>query len=162
MTRLRTLFGVPIKFRSTALVSGTLATLVTAGAVRNQRWLMAISAGLLWYTADCTHVLGHIASSQMVGAPLDAIDFGLYPKNVYRNNAVSPQQHIGRASGGILASFAAALVLFLFARLMRQGWARKLLTIATIQNTLIFSVSLLPIPMVDGGVILINMRKLYV
>lgn len=141
-------------------MSGALSALVTAGVAHNNRTFLSAGAGVLWYLADCTHVAGHIISSHAVGAPMDAVDFGVYPKSVYHNNAVSPQQHIGRASGGLAASLIATLLFAVGARLIHQGVWRKLLTIAAIQNAVIFAGGMLPIPIVDGGVILANIRKL--
>lgn len=160
MAKSVSLLGVPVTLRPSALASGTLSALVAAVVARDNRALLSVGAGLLWYVADCTHVVGHIASSQAVDAPLDAIDFGLYPRNVYHNNDVTPQQHIGRSIGGLGGSLVAASVFTLLARSMNRGLGKQLLTIAAIQNTLLFVLSLLPIPIVDGGVIYANLRKL--
>lgn len=160
MTKALSLLGVPITLHPTTLISGVVSAIITAAVVRNDRVQSTVGAGLLWYVADCTHVVGHIVSSQAVNAPLDAIDFGLYPKNVYHNNAISPQQHIGRSIGGVGASFLAALLLILAARLINHGLIKKLLTIAAIQNAFLFIISMLPVPMVDGGVMYANVRKL--
>ncbi|MBC8162858.1 MAG: hypothetical protein H7Z42_16745 [Roseiflexaceae bacterium] len=155
------LLGVPIHLRPAALVSGVLSAVVVARLTQDHRTVLSIGAGLLWYTADCTHVVGHIFSSQAVGAPLDAVDFGLYPKSVYYENDVAPQQHIGRASGGVIASFTAALFCAFLATLVRHELIRKLITIAAVQHAILFVLSTLPIPIVDGGVILANIRKLH-
>jgi membrane-associated PAP2 superfamily phosphatase len=152
--------GVPVTIRPTALASGVLSALVVARVVRANRVALGAAAGLLWYAADSAHVAGHIVSSQAAGAPLDAVDFGLYPKSVYYDNDVSPGQHIGRASGGLLASLLAALVLALLARTVRPGLPRRLLTIAAAQHGLLFALSMLPLRMVDGGVIYHNLKQL--
>ena len=154
------LLGVPITLRPTALVSGLLAALATALVMRERRAALSAAAGVLWYSADCAHVVGHIVSSQAVGAPMDAVDFGLYPKSVYLDHDVSPQQHIGRACGGIVASLIAVLVLAALARIVTSPPARQLLTIAAAQHGLILTVSLLPVRLVDGGVIYANLPKL--
>ncbi len=154
------LLGVPVTLRPIALLCGVPSTLITALVARDNRVLLAAGAGALWYVADTTHTIGHIISSRAVDAPIDAVDFGIYPKTVYYNNDVSPQQHIGRASGGLIASLLTALVFALVAWLLPQGVARKLLTIAAIQNAIVLVGGMLPIPMVDGGVIFANVRKL--
>lgn len=153
-----TYLGVPVRLRPAALLAGVLNALIVGLVTRDRR--MALAAALLWYVADGGHVAGHIVSSQVVAAPLTAIDFGLYPKNVYHNDQVSPQQHIGRASGGVLASLLATLVWALLARAAAPGTIKTLLTIAAIQHGLLGGASLLPIPFVDGGVIYANLAKI--
>jgi membrane-associated PAP2 superfamily phosphatase len=154
------LFGVPVNVRPTALVSGALSALTIALVTREHRAALGAAAGVLWYTADCAHVVGHIVSSRAAGAPMDGVDFGIYPKSVYLNNDVSPQQHIGRACGGVGASLIAALVLAALSRGVTAAPARRLLTIAAAQHGLLFVLSMLPLPMVDGGVISANLPKI--
>ena len=91
---------------------------------------------------------------------MDGVDFGLYPMSVYYNHDVSPQQHIGRACGGLIASFLATLVLVALARAVRHPLFHRLLKIAAAEHGLLFALSLLPIKLVDGGVIYANLRKL--
>jgi hypothetical protein len=154
------LLGVPLIIRPTALGAGILSALVVALVTRERRATLSAAAGVLWYTADCVHVVGHIFSSQAVGAPLDAVDFGLYPKSVYVDHDVSPQQHIGRAAGGVVASLVATIVLAALNRGVTNPLARQLLTIATAQHGLLVVLSLLPVQLVDGGVIYANLLKL--
>jgi membrane-associated PAP2 superfamily phosphatase len=154
------LLGVRVTIRPTALVSGTLSALAVALVAREQRAALSVAAGVLWYTADCAHVIGHIVSSRAVDAPMDAVDFGLYPKSVYLDNDVSPQQHIGRACGGIVASLLAVLVLVGLSRIVATPLMRRLLVIAAVQHGLLLALSLLPVQIVDGGVIYANLPKL--
>jgi hypothetical protein len=154
------LLGVPVTIRPTALGAGALSSLVVALLAREHRVLLSAAAGMLWYSADVAHVVGHIVSSQLVDAPLDGVDFGLYPMSVYIDHDVTPQQHIGRAAGGLLVSLSATLVLAALARSVRAAPAKQLFTIAAAQHGVISFFSLLPIPMVDGGVIYANLRKL--
>lgn len=154
------LLGVPVTVRPRALTAGALSALAVALVARERRVALGAAAGVLWYTADCVHVVGHIVSSRAAGAPLDAVDFGVYPRSVYADDDVSPQQHIGRASGGVAASLIAALVLGGLARRASNPPARQLLTIAAGQHGLLFVVSMLPVRLVDGGVIYANLLKL--
>jgi hypothetical protein len=133
---------------------------VVSLVARKHRVLLSAAAGILWYSADTAHVVGHIVSSQLVDAPLDGVDFGLYPMSVYVNHDVSPQQHIGRACGGLLVSLSATLILAALARSVTALPAKQLLTIAAAQHGVISVFSLLPISQVDGGVIYANLRKL--
>jgi hypothetical protein len=154
------LFGVPVTVRPTALGAGALSALVVALLARERRVALSAAAGVLWYTADYVHVVGHIVSSRAAGAPMDAVDFGIYPKSVYFDNDVSPRQHIGRACGGLIASLVATLVLGALTRGSADPRAKRLLTIATAQHGLLLALSLLPTRLVDGGVIYANLPKL--
>lgn len=154
------LLGVPVTLRPTAVVTGITSALVVAAIARERRALLALSGGALWYAADCFHVMGHILSSRAVGAPMDAIDVGLYPKSVYVDHNVTPQQHIGRSVGGVAASLLGAVALTALARAAGEGRAKELLTIAAAQHGLLFALSMLPTPLVDGGVIYANLAKL--
>lgn len=154
------LLDVPVTLRPTALGAGLLSGLIVAGVTRERRAALALGASALWYTADCAHVVGHILSSRAVGAPMDAVDFGLYPKSVYHDHAVAPEQHIGRAVGGVGASLLAALIVGALARLIDGPLARPLLRISAAQHGLLFAISMLPLPIVDGGVIYANLARL--
>jgi len=160
MSRHLSLLGVPVIVRPTALVAGMLSALAVALVTRERRVVLSAAAGVLWYTADYVHVVGHIVSSQAAGAPMDAVDFGIYPKSVYFDNEVSPQQHIGRACGGVVASLITTLVLAALTRGVTNPSAKQLLTIAAAQHGLLFVLSLLPVRLVDGGVIYANLLKL--
>jgi membrane-associated PAP2 superfamily phosphatase len=154
------LLGVPVTIRPTALVAGILSTLVVAVVTRERRLALSAAAGVLWYTADYIHVVGHIVSSQAVGAPMDAVDFGIYPKSVFVEGDVAPQQHIGRACGGVLASLISTLTLVALTRSVTPPLAKQLLTIAAAQHGFLFVLSMLPVRLVDGGVIYANLPKL--
>ena len=154
------ILGLPITIRPTTLGAGILSALVVALVTREHRVALSAAAGVLWYTADGVHVAGHIVSSQAVGAPMDAVDFGLYPKSVYVDHDVTPQQHIGRAAGGVVASLIATLLLATLTRRITHPIVRQLLMIATAQHGLLLALSLLPVRLVDGGVIYANLWKL--
>ncbi len=154
------LLGVPVTVRPTALGTGLLSSLIVALVTRKRRSALSVAAGVLWYSVDCVHVVGHIVSSRMADAPMDGIDFGLYPKSVYLNHDVSPQQHLGRAAGGPITSLIAALILGALARTVRTAPTRQLLTLNAAQHGILLVLSMLPLPMVDGGVIYTNLRKL--
>jgi hypothetical protein len=154
------LLGVPVTLRPTALLAGIASAAVVAAFSRERRVELGLGAGLLWYSGDCVHVVGHIISSRAVDAPMDAVDVHLYPMSVYHSDAVSPRQHIGRAIGGVAASLLAALVWSALARLIPNPLGRQLARVAALQNALLFMLSMAPVPMVDGGVIYANLRKL--
>jgi membrane-associated PAP2 superfamily phosphatase len=153
--------GIPVTLRPTALGAGILSALIVALITRERRTALSAAAAVLWYAADATHVAGHIVSSQAVGAPMNGVDFGLYPMSVYFDHNVSPQQHIGRACGGVTASLIATLILIALLRKTTDPFVRKVLLIAFLQHGALFSLSLLPIRMVDGGVIYANLAELW-
>jgi hypothetical protein len=153
-----TFLGVPVRLRPIAAVAGLL-NLVLIGLITRDAKLALAAAGL-WYTADAAHVAGHIASSHLAGAPLDAVDFGLYPMSVYHDHDVTPQQHIGRASGGVGTSLVLAILLALVVRLLGEGQGHRLARVAAAQHAFLAAASLLPIRMVDGGIIYTNLLKI--
>jgi hypothetical protein len=154
------LAGLPIILRPTALLAGIVSALVIGRLTNEQQLALGAAAGVLWYTADATHVVGHVISSQAIGAPMKGIDFGIYPMSVYTDHDVSPQQHIGRAIGGISASLIACLLLSIVWQRTTQPTLRKILLIAAAQHGILFLLSLLPTKLVDGGVIYHNLAKL--
>ena len=156
------LLGVALTIHPSVAVPGLVVAALTAliANKRPDKATLAVGSGLLWYIGDILHTLGHVVSARAAHAPMDRIDVGFYPKTVYFNNDVSPQQHIGRANGGVLASLSAALVCGTAARLLHGRPAGKFVMVAAIQQALFVLGSLLPLPVVDGGVILANTRKL--
>jgi Zn-dependent protease len=120
------------------------------------RWMQAAIWFNMFQGADTLHTIGHILSSRSVGAPMDAITTRLgIQTTVYHNNDVTPEQHIGRAIGGPLASGAATLAGYLFWRGLRHipvlGWLAK--TWYT-TNAITLAAAMLPSPSCDGGALL--------
>ena len=105
------------------------------------------------------HNLAHAAAAQLVGKPMDAlrITWGM-PLVVYHDindQSVTPSQHIVRALGGPVFN----TLLFLLAVISRQftrlgSVAREVVNAAVGMNLFLSTVSLLPIPGIDGGPIL--------
>jgi len=160
------LLGVPVRLRPIAVVPGVLIGALIYALVRafsdDKRTSLALglASALTWYEADLIHVGGHILSSRMAGAPMDYVRWGIFAINGYANHDVSPQQHIGRSIGGPIASGIAALGYWLAWRALGDTLPGKLALIAFLQNGLTALGSLFPLPMIDGGVILANLRKL--
>jgi Zn-dependent protease len=132
--------GRPDRSRSERLGIGALTTIVVLGS-------------------EWCHNLAHAAAARSVGKPMDAlrVAWGM-PLVVYydiQDATVTPRQHVVRALGGPL--FNACLLLI--ARLLRRAtkpesaW-RDLSDAAVGMNTFLCTVSLLPIPGIDGGPIL--------
>jgi Zn-dependent protease len=109
--------------------------------------------------SEWCHNLAHAAAAKLVGQPVDAIriTWGM-PILIYidiNDPAVTPRQHITRALGGPLFNLA-VLPVALLARFFTRSDspARDVASAAVGMNTFLASVSLLPIPGIDGGPIL--------
>ena len=155
-------FGVKLDARPTAalsgLVMGALAYALLPGGPR--RLLETAASVALWYEAELTHVLGHAVSARLAGAPLDQVRWGLLAATIYEDNDVTPRQHIGRSLGGPISSAIAMLCWWAVWRLNSDKPIGRLALIALAFNTLLTLGSWLPLPFVDGGVILRNIRDL--
>ncbi len=154
--------GMKIDVRPSAALPGlAIAALTYALLPGGPRRLLASALGAsLWYEAELNHVLGHALSSRLAGAPMDQLRWGLLARTLYDNNDVTPRQHIGRAMGGPLGSALAMLCWWVAWRLSADRPVGRLALIALACNTLLTLGSWLPLPWVDGGVILRNIRKL--
>jgi Zn-dependent protease len=109
--------------------------------------------------SEWCHNLAHAAAAKLVGRPVDAIriTWGM-PILIYfdiNDKTVTPRQHITRALGGPLFNLAilpVALIGRYFTR--ADSPARDVAEAAVGMNTFLSTVSLLPIPGIDGGPIL--------
>lgn len=135
-----------------------------AGKGRPTRtWDERIGVGALTTTvilgSEWCHNLAHAAAAKLVSRPVDAIriTWGM-PLLVYfdiNDPTVTPQQHITRSLGGPLFNLAVlpfALLVKAFTR--PDSPARDVAQAAVNMNTFLLTVSLLPIPGIDGGPIL--------
>jgi hypothetical protein len=122
--------------------------------------LLALASALAWYEADLIHVAGHITSSRLVDAPMEYVRWGFFAINGYTQHDVSPRQHIGRSLGGPIASGVAAIAYWLIWRALGRTLLGQIALIACIQNAVTALGSLAPLPIIDGGVIYANLRKL--
>ena len=123
-------------------------------AVREGFLHMLVMLGSEW-----GHNLAHVLAAFLVGKPMDGIRIQLgMPRCHYRELNpvdVTPEQHLIRAAGGPVAS-AGLLGLFCqMRRILPQGTAiYRAAGTAVYTNLFLSSVSLLPIPGIDGGPIL--------
>jgi Zn-dependent protease len=156
--------GTRFMMRQSALAgyAATLVACVLLAAERRPRWSWA-GKGLLgsaWFAvfqaSYVLHSIGHVLSARAVGAPMQTVllHWG-FQINEYLDHQVTPQQHIGRASGGPLASGAGAASGYAVWRLLRrvplfgdvaEAWF--------VSNLLIGAVSAAPTPHFDGASIL--------
>jgi hypothetical protein len=105
------------------------------------------------------HNLAHAAAARAVGKPMDELRiYAGMPRVVYHaldDPSVTPRQHLLRALGGPLFN-ALLLPLFLICRIFTRprSVARDAANVALGTNLFLSTVSLLPIPAIDGGPIL--------
>jgi len=105
------------------------------------------------------HNLAHLSASHLIGKPMDQfrIQFGM-PRCVYfelDSQNVAPREHLARALGGPLFNLVVLPFAWAAWRLTKNGSIAGM-TARTAFDTNLFlsSVSLLPIPGIDGGPIL--------
>ena len=156
------LFGVKVEAQPSILVPGAMAAVTTYVLLPNdrRRVSMVLASILLWYEAELTHVISHMISAHLAGAPMDRIRLQIIPATLYDNNDVSPQQHIGRSLGGPIGSTIAMLSWWMIWRVRQGKPGGRLALIGLIANSIIALGSWLPLPFVDGGVILKNIGRL--
>ena len=105
------------------------------------------------------HNLAHAAAANWIGKPMDAmrITWGM-PLCVYydiNDDSVTPRQHILRALGGPLFSFILLVLSSVLRRITpKESLFREVADVSYTTNAFISTVSLLPIPGIDGGPIL--------
>lgn len=120
-----------------------------------QRLLVGALSLPLAASADLGHTLGHTVSARVAGAPMDAVllEAGM-PRTLYTNNAVPARVHIMRSLGGPLANLLGLLVSLVWRQSVRHSSLGRELaeTTAAAHGALAFG-SLVPLPIVDGGVI---------
>ncbi len=123
---------------------------------RPAQWVLALVWFVAWECADTIHTVGHIRSARAVGARVDRVllMWGLQSTR-YDRADVTPRQHSARAIGGPLMSgtltMTAMPLYTVFGRIPIVG---AVIESWLICNALIFTGSLLPIPLFDGGSIL--------
>lgn len=145
----------PIPF----LVIGVLTWI--AGLRRPDRsWSQRLAVGLLAAPvamfADIGHAMAHTISARLAGAPMDEILLSAeMPRTLYENNRVSPQVHMMRSLGGPLFSLICSALSLLWRFLSPHGsLSRELSEISLVGHSFILSGSVVPMPMVDGGIML--------
>jgi hypothetical protein len=106
--------------------------------------------------ADFGHALAHIFSARRSGAPMDELLIsGEMPRTLYQNNDVAPNVHRMRALGGPIFNLAALLLsMAIFQMAPRDSIVREWMGWSSAGHAWILVLSLLPLPMVDGGTLL--------
>jgi Zn-dependent protease len=115
---------------------------------------MPILLGLEW-----AHNLAHAAAASRIGKPMDAlrITWGT-PLVIYsdiNDPTVTPREHILRALGGpVFNALLLPIALYLRLHTHPTSITRDLADVAVGMNTFLCTMSMLPIPGIDGGPIL--------
>jgi hypothetical protein len=126
------------------------------GRSLGQALLIGLVTSLLLLLVEYGHPVAHIFSARHAGAPMDELVIAAdMPRTLYRDNDVAPAAHRMRALGGPLYNLAGlllSLALWLIAPLNSlagewAGWSAA-------GHGLLLAMSLVPVPMVDGGAIL--------
>lgn len=121
--------------------------------------LIGVGYGVLIILCSLFHSLGHIISSRMAGAPMDAVILTLFvPTTHYEDDGkdITSRQHIMRALGGPLMNLALGLLFLLIYSVVIQ--CTFVAFFAGI-NLAFFVATISPIPSLDGAVILREMRR---
>ncbi len=158
------IFGTPVKIKRTVLVPiialwAGVTWLGFSWHPERGFWqgvLIGFVTVLLLMPVDFGHALAHIFSARYAGAPMDEILISAdMPRTLYWNNEVSPDVHRIRALGGPLFN-AVGLLLSAGVYAVASGHviARELAAWSAGGHGLLLILSLLPVPIVDGGTLL--------
>ncbi|MCL7452958.1 MAG: hypothetical protein M8467_07890 [Anaerolineae bacterium] len=123
-------------------------------------WPVRILAGslasLALLSADMGHALAHVISARWAGTPMEYVLVSAdMPRTIYAEDDVAPRTHRKRALGGPIYNAIGLLVALVSRRLASPtslwheslGWS-------ALGHGLILAGSLVPLPIVDGGVLL--------
>lgn len=156
--------GVPVNVRPIYWVAPPamwLALVWLAGKRKperslGQRLLVALLGLPFPFLADVGHALAHTESAKRAGAPMDQVLLSLdMPRTLYNNNDVAPAIHRQRSLGGPIFSAASFLGSLLWRALSApDSLSRELADVACLSHGFILTGALMPLPIVDGGVIL--------
>lgn len=118
----------------------------------------ALTASILFGLEWC-HNLAHIAVAKWIGKPADAMRVFLgTPLLIYQNiddREITPREHLLRASGGPAFNLLTIPFSWLAKRISRNGsFGHYIADFAFGANVILPSLSLLPIPGLDGGSLL--------
>jgi len=160
------IFGTPVKVNATFLIPivvvwGGITWLESSWHPERAFWqavLMGSATMLLLLVVEIGHALAHIFSARAAGAPMDELLLSLsagMPRTLYWNNEVSPDVHRIRALGGpIFNAVGLLLSAGIYAATSGNAIARELAAWSAGGHGLLLTLSLLPVPMVDGGTLL--------
>jgi Zn-dependent protease len=126
------------------------------GRTLPQALLIGLASTILLAFAEIGHPFAHVVSARYAGAPMDEllITNGM-PRTLYWNNAVSPDAHRLRALGGPVFNVLALLIsAAVFGISSGHPVVQELAAWSAMGHGLLLIMSLVPVPMVDGGALL--------
>lgn len=157
-------FDTPVVVQPVVLLNlvglWTLLTWLTGRRAPERPSCVRIPVGFLGVltlmAADLGHALAHTVSARWAGAPTDEIQVSAgMPRTIYYDHDVTPRAHCLRALGGPLFSAAGLLLSLIWRAAVSPGSVqRELADWSCLGHGLILGGSLMPLPIVDGGVIL--------
>jgi hypothetical protein len=120
--------------------------------------LIGIGYGLLIIVVVQFHDLGHIIGARMVGAPMKSLLMtATVNLTIYEDDSERPSRvHLGRALGGPVFNLLLGLIVIV---IYRSGADNHFILFFGIVNLALVAITLLPIPSVDGSVILRELRN---
>jgi hypothetical protein len=141
------------------LLTGVLSWL--AGLRHPDRsWFERLGTGILAMSvalpADLGHAMAHSVSAKLAGAPMDEIRLSSgMPRTLYVNNDVPPKTHIRRSLGGPVFNLIGVITSLIWKKTSTQmSLSRDLADASLAGHSFILLGSVVPLPMVDGGIIL--------
>ncbi len=158
------IFGTPVKIKCTVLPIPIIlwGGLTWWGLYWHpgrgfwQGLLIGLVTAILLLVVEFGHPLAHIFSARYAKAPMDEIVIaGDMPRTLYWNNDVSPNVHRLRAMGGPIFNLLGLLVsVGIYAVVSGNSLASELAAWSAAGHGYLFLMSLVPVPIVDGGVLL--------
>ena len=122
--------------------------------------LSGIAYGLLAVLASFCHGLGHIISSKMAGAPMTKLIGTITVHTTYyddnEEDNISSNAHMMRAIGGPAFNLLVGILALIINALI---FSTHFLLFFGIINLVFVGITILPLPSLDGAVILREMRK---
>jgi hypothetical protein len=158
------IFGTPVKVKFSVLpiiiiLWGGLTWLGLYWHPERGFWrdlLIGFVTAIVLLVVEFGHPFAHIFSARYAKAPIDEILIsGDMPRTLYWNNDVSPNAHRLRAMGGPIYNILGLLLsLGVYVVMPDNSLARELAAWSAGGHGLLFLMSMMPLPMVDGGAIL--------
>jgi hypothetical protein len=134
-----------------------LAALLGGRPVAPGFWRAGLAYGLLFYSTNVVHTLGHVLGGRLVGRPMQAnLLTASFDVNVYTGDqsGYTRRVHLGRALGGPLLNLVSGLVSLALWRWLGWTW----LLISGYMHLVGGLSTLFPIAPMDGWVIWQNSR----
>ena len=134
------------------IVGLIIAALLADLSLNPSSWSRGLGYGLLLYSTNILHSLGHMISGHLVGHPMQAnLLTATFDVNIYTGDqsGLPRSVHVGRALGGPLLNLAIAGMSLAFWRWLGWTW----LMVSAVMHVTSALFTLLPIAPMDGWVL---------